>query len=326
MVIWRWVMGILVLGSTAVYAQFTPSGNVSPVSVGILGTIQGTYHSQSAYQSDDHVGIEELELAVQGQVYPGVDATWVMSVHPDGDEFAIDIENGFLSFSSIADGLGAKIGRQFLPFGKQNMLHPEQWPSVTKPLVLSEFLGEDNLGGDGIAFDYILPVPMFARLDVGHFGKPSSTLNNARLWTSFELSNDMETEWGVSAVQGNGFTFDGQATIYGTDLTFRYWIDAHSRLMLQGEYLELHQTDTRRGGFWFASYRPDRIWEWGTRLDWSESVVSGESSRALSAMLTQKLSETYFGRVQYQHDLVHNNPTVLAQLIFNLGSHTHALQ
>jgi len=340
----QWIF-LVVLGCAVSITAQTPN---SAVLVGAVGTMQGGYHLNPNKQSDDQIGFNELELTIQGKVYPDVDATLIVAIHPEDGQFATEVENGFVEFSSLMDGVGASIGRQFVPFGKQNKLHPEQQAMIDRPAVVSQFFGAENLAADGIALNAILPLPFFCRLELGHWKNtlagtpadlpfsPTGYLSTGRLWSSVELSDSAEAELGFSGLQGFGPEYATQrddATIIGTDLTFRQFLGSKSRIMVQGELIQLNRnvdgiSAARSGGFLLANYRTETGFEIGVRYDHSERADIGDPAldRRLSLNLMQKFSETYFGRVEYIHDLETDSPAIYGQLVFNLGSHTHALQ
>lgn len=342
------ILCFILFGSLPILAQTTASQNIAPVTVGVVGIVQGATHLNAKSQTNDQIRFEELELNIQGKVYPDVDATLIVSVHPEDGEFGASIENGFLEFSGIGDGLGATIGRQFVPFGKQNKLHPEQQSMIDRPAVISQFMGDENVIADGLSLGYILPLPFFSRLEVGHWkntlsGTPSTLpfsptgyLSTARLWSSIEVSDDTELELGLSAIQGFGpqyATHRDDATVVGTDLTLRRFLGSKSRIMIQSEVLQLNRNVSdsafsRTGGFLLANYRSETGWEVGLRYDHTQlaSVDGGNAVRDIAINVMQKFSETYFGRIEYVHNLVTNDPAIYGQIVFNLGSHNHAFQ
>ncbi len=342
------ILCFVLFGSLPILAQTPTPPTVTPVTVGVVGTVQGVAHSNASSQTDDQVRFEELELNIQGKVYPDVDATLVVSVHPEDEGFGASIENGFLEFSGIWDGVGATIGRQFVPFGKQNKLHPEQQSMIDRPAVISQFIGDENLAADGLAIGIVLPLPFFSRLEVGHWkntlsGTPSTIpfsptgyLSTARLWSSIEVNDDIEAELGLSAIQGFGpeyATKRDDTVVFGTDMTLRQFLGSKSRIMIQSEILQLNRNVadsafSRMGGFILANYRSETGWEIGVRYDQTQraAVDGGDTVRDIAINLMQKFSETYFGRIEYVHDLVTNDPVIYGQIVFKLGSHNHALQ
>lgn len=337
-----------VLLSAPLFAQLSPSPLYSPITMGLVGTIQGGAHFKPSEQADDSIGLKELELTLTGKVHPGVDATAIIGLHQEDGEFHTEIENGFLEFAGLSDGLSISIGRKFIPFGKQNTLHPEQWPMILSPAVYTSFIGEHALTGDGLATEYLLPVPFFSRLEIGYWKNtaeheeddeaasfaPTHYITSARLWNSISLTKESEFELGFSGLQGSGPEYESiqdEALLLGSDVTFKHWLGPKQRIMVQSELMQLQRkldgdTLTRTGGFVMASYRTETDCELGFRWDKSQSASDEGDTETLSLNVMQKFSETYFGRITYQHDLINDNPALYGQLVFNLGSHTHALQ
>ncbi len=314
-----WSVALILIAGAPVYAQTIPA--IPPYQVGIAGMVQGGYHFDVSQQSDDAVQFSELEVSIQSKIYPGVDAHVLASVHEESGDYHLGIENAYLSLTGVVDGIGAKVGRQFARFGKQNVLHPDQLPTISRPAALSAFFGEENLGGSGLSIDYLLPLPVFAQIEWARFGSVKDGFTTTRLWTALDFSEGSDLQLGVSSI-------DGILDSYGADVTLTSRLDHGQRMMVQAEYIH-HSVDSSvgqlTGGYLFGSYGISKKTEIGARLDWVQQV-DADGQRIASLVLTERWTDTYFGRIEYQCDLDEGNPYIVGQIIFNIGAHTHGMQ
>ena len=318
-------------------------------------SLVGNFQASSVKNDPDKTGfaMKEIELAIQGYLYPTVRSDVFIGIHQEGGESEVHVEEAFLTFSGVAEGLGFKVGKKRLSIGKQNTLHPEQWAWVEQPLVVSDFLGAEGLAAEGASLEYVLPTPFFLQAELGFWQKKGGAhheeegsedheafawanwLSHARLWSSVAPVDNSELEIGLSYLMGDGAEYKesrDQVRLWGGDVTFRYWMPDGARVVMQGEVLGLRRelseaTLDRFGGYGYVGYRPNTQWEFGIRGDYSESMEETKRlQKVLSAIGTYQLTETSKFRVQYNHDLAADNHGVFAQVLFGVGPHSHVLQ
>ncbi len=176
------------------------------------------------------------EIAVQGYVYPGVKYDTFITANP-GQGQAFNIEEGYLTFLGAAKGLDINIGRKFAAFGRTGEQHTHSWLTSDQVLPRQDLVAPENLGGNGIQFNYLLPTPksFFARASVGAFSHgdgPNARVNNfntsdpfegsevqhpgagytnfytGRLWLGKAVTPDTELEAGLSAARGRTSAVD----------------------------------------------------------------------------------------------------------------------
>ena len=70
--------------------------------------------------------MQEAELTFQAIVDPYARADFFFSATPDG----VELEEGFLTLTSLPGGLLAKVGKFKEQFGKVNTMHPHVLPWV----------------------------------------------------------------------------------------------------------------------------------------------------------------------------------------------------
>ena len=87
--------------------------------------------------------MHESEASFQAVVDPYARADFFMSFGEEGD----DLEEGYITFTSLPGGLLTKVGKMRAAFGKVNSLHNHVLPWADRPLVNTNLVG----GEDGIA-------------------------------------------------------------------------------------------------------------------------------------------------------------------------------
>ena len=79
----------------------------------------------------------ESEASFQAVVDPYARADFFFSFAPEG----VEVEEGFITFTSLPGGLLAKVGKFREQIGKVNTMHAHVLPWVDEPLVLKNLLG-----------------------------------------------------------------------------------------------------------------------------------------------------------------------------------------
>ncbi len=175
--------------------------------------------------------------------------------------------------------------------------------------------------------------------DPAALGAQGQLLRMARLTLAPVINRDNELEIGLSGLTTRAQNGDN-LRLLGVDFQYRRFFGAAQRLLLAGEWLQ-HRRESagngvnRHGYYLLASYKPDRYWEYGVRYDWSKRAfltadedVTG-ADKAISAILTYRLNEQSFIRLQWRNlkpadDSVRNE--LLLQLMFGFGPHSHPLE
>jgi hypothetical protein len=317
-------------------------------------SVMGNFQASTVHGDAENTGfaMKEIELAIQGYLYPTVRSDIFLGLHQEDGETHLDVEEAFLTFSGVSEGLGFKVGKKKLSIGKQNSLHPEQWLWVNQPQVVTDFLGSEGVSAEGVSVEYVLPLPFFLQAELGVWQKKgaaheheeeaeesafawSSWLTNARLWSSVAPMKDMEVEWGVSFLAGSGAEFQEYrdlATLWGTDVTLRYWLEDGAKLMMQGEAFALKRevedaVIDRVGGYGYLGYKPNKSWEFGIRGDYSPTAELTKTEYKTASLIgTYQLTETSKFRLEYKQDLIAEDHGIFAQILFGVGPHSHVLQ
>lgn len=317
--------------------------------ISVIGNVIGNYGTDRDDPNRNKVYLDEMELAIQGYLYPDIWGNFIVALERESDgDYEVHIEEGYIDFMATPiPGLSVLAGKKLVGFGKVNPVHAHHWNYVDRPAVLESFLGDEGLAGQGVNMSYLLPLPFFAQADFGvwhvdaeepdsehELGLAKETYTT-RLWTSFALTENQELELGASGAIGSGAHYRDhrdKVQVGGLDVTYRLLGDRSRRLMYQGEALMLRreipdETFYRWGLYQFLNYRFDKNWDAGIRFDWTQSPsFEKEDDYSFSGILTRRLTETTLLRLQYKFAPEDNDHTVYLQAIFGLGPHAHHLE
>ena len=100
--------------------------------------------------------LSEVEAAFQAVVDPYARADFFLSASPDG----LDVEEGYVTFTSLPANLLLKVGKMRAQFGKVNTLHTHAMPTADRPLVTENLVGgEDGLSDAGMSVSHLVNNP-----------------------------------------------------------------------------------------------------------------------------------------------------------------------
>lgn len=107
--------------------------------------------------------VQNVELTLSASVDPYFtgNASLVYQLDRNGESF-VELEEAYLTTTSLPANLQIKAGQFFSPFGRLNPTHPHAWDFADQPLVSGRLLGPDGLRGPGVQLSYLLPIPIYA--------------------------------------------------------------------------------------------------------------------------------------------------------------------
>jgi hypothetical protein len=286
--------------------------------------------------------LRESELGLQAIIDPYARADFFLSFGEEG----VEVEEGFVTFTSLPAQLLAKVGRMRTSFGKVNTLHLHVLPWPDEPLPVVNLLGEEGWIGTGVSVARLLPVgnvftegtlQVFRGEAEGLFEAPRrrDLSYNGHYRVFADLTEASNLDLGLSYGFGpNGTTEDAKTRLEGLDLTYR-WKPLQTGLYrsatLRGEVYrsrrEQPEGDQTAIG-WYASgdYQLARRWFVGARLEAAEHA-DDDSLRdtGKAALLTFWPSE--FSQLRAELRRRHYSLTdetaneLLLQLQFAIGAH-----
>jgi hypothetical protein len=246
--------------------------------------------------------MHESEVGFQEVIDPYARADFFLTF----GEHGVDLEEGYLTLTSLPAGLQIKVGKMRAAFGKVNTLHNHVLPWVDRPLVTQDLVGgEDGIDDAGFSLSRIIPAPKgifmegTAQLyrgdsdDVFQSRKRSdlATVEHLRIYK--DLTDNTNIDLGGSWTRGRSPFGDGWNQLYGVDATLRWkplqraiyhsfiarseliWSRTVAATIRSGDFSVLPSGNVIRVPFGFyvsGDYQLGRRWFLGARFDRSQRV------------------------------------------------------
>ncbi len=329
------------------------SSKVFNPDISVIGNFLGVA-GRNPFDDEPALQLEEAEVAFQAVVDPYARADFFLAASPDG----LDVEEGYLTFTTLPANLLLKVGKLRAQFGKVNTLHTHLMPTVDRPLVTGNLVGgEEGLSDGGFSLSTLIDNPyLFLEATGEVYGGRSAVFQSAsrshlayvgRLRAYRDLSEDKNVDLGVSYAYGpstlgpdEGFDvappagLDLGKRLIGIDATFRYRplrraiyrrLNLRTELIWSRQNLPVGEPATAFGVYGLAEYQFARRWYIGGRLDRSGRIADGTLvDRGASAFLTFWPSEFsqirgQFRRTDYAGG--ENANELLVQVNFSIGAH-----
>ncbi len=192
----------------------------------------------------NQIGLQEMEIQFASVVDPFWTAELIVAMHPEhaheGEEshathFALDVEKAIVEYRNMPRGLGLRLGKDFLNFGKQIPLHTHNFAFVKAPVGISAFVGDHGLTETGVELAWNAPLPWWAEVQVYAMSATAALFDaaNRDLLYGVRMSNLWDTsaastlELGFSGLTGPGAAHEalqpaGRWNMYGADLTWKW--------------------------------------------------------------------------------------------------------
>ena len=286
-------------------------------------------------------GLDEAEATFQAVVDPYARADFFLSFSPEG----VEIEEGFLTLTSLPGGLLAKVGQLKEQVGKVNTLHAHSLPWVDKPLMVKNlFGGDEGLSDSGVSVSKLILNPFMFLEATGEVYAGTSALFKSyersdvswvgRLRGYRDVTESTNVDVGGSVAYGtNDAGPDFTTRLIGIDATVRYRpLRRAIYRRFQGRTELFWSRRGQEGGdvdafgmYASGEYQFARRWFAGARYDWSErNYDTSLVDKGPSLVLTYWPSEFSQIRGQYRRTRYAENVTaneVLFQFLFSIGAH-----
>ena len=324
------------------------SSNVFNPDMAVIGNFLGVAGKNPV----DHAPafeMREAEASFQANVDPYARADFFMSFGESG----VNLEEGFVTFSSLPGALLVKAGKMRAAFGKVNTMHTHVLPWADRPLITANLLGgEDGINDAGVSVAHLIPNPwlfleatgqVFRGDSEGVFASASrrdlSFVGHLRGYHDFTENSNLDL--GTSYARGRSFfagpgtvNADTDTTLVGIDATYRWKplqrsiyrsFTARTEIVWnRTPYLDGPSTGT---GFYVSGdYQFARRWFAGGRYDASDRASDlSLRDRGGSATLTFWPSEFSVVRGQYRRTVYEGADyaanELLVQMQFSIGAH-----
>lgn len=329
--------------------------------------ISGYMHEE--FETKKGFNLESAELFFFAPVDPYFNLYATIPV----TEEEVELEEAYFVTTALPAGLQLKGGKFKSGFGRLNSQHRHNWDFADSPLPYRAFLGEEGLIEKGVQVTYLPALPFFTELGLEALQGENEVLfredagTGPRAYAAFaKVSLDLDDKstllFGPSVAFGKTDTgsieentgFEGDSTLWGLELTYKWTPSDKKAFKLQAEYLyrgqdgdlsefdddgtllSLERLERKQDGYYVqAVYQADR-WRLGARFDGlslfkDKYILGGESEdfgrdpwRATAA-IEYNPSEFTRLRLQYNHDRslgnIDTNREVYLQAIFGIGAH-----
>jgi hypothetical protein len=192
-------------------------------------SVTGIFIAQASDRDREEFAVEEVELDLQAALDP-FSRTRLTLAFADEE---VEIEEGYVVYSSLPSGLELMAGKFRQRFGPLNRQHLHALPQSDYPLALQAYFGEEGLAQNGLSLSWLLARPWASANEItleftdgqneeafgGEDFEDFSFLG--RLENFWELSAATYLEWGLSGIVGSTAD-DGDSRIWGTDLTTQW--------------------------------------------------------------------------------------------------------
>jgi hypothetical protein len=327
-------------GALPVYGNASAMSKVFNPDIAVIGNFTG---AAGTNKIDPRAPLDmgESEASFQAVVDPYARADFFFSFAPEG----VEVEEGFITFTSLPGGLLAKVGKFREQIGKVNTMHAHVLPWVDEPLVLTNLLGsEEGISDSGISVSKLLMNPWFFLEATGEVYQGNAGLFQShersdvswvgRLRGYHDVTESTNLDIGASFARGhNDAGPDFTTRLFTLDATVRYRPlrrAIYRRLIGRTELFwskrEQDLGDASAFGMYASGeYQLARRWFAGGRYDWSERAIDPLlKDKAISGLLTYWPSEFsqirgQYRRTTYAEGVIANE--LLFQFLFSIGAH-----
>jgi len=366
------VLVILLSGPVLSRAQSSTltgtSRSMNPA-ISVNGLFRGEVSRDDPSPEVNGFRIDGVEAQFSSIVDPFWSADVLIGLHPGhgdqdtgadaghGDGMVVDVEEAYIDGRELPAGMGLRLGKFALPFGKHAPLHMHQFLFADAPAAIYTYLGDHLLSDTGVMVTLDAPLPWYSDVQVyGVSGQaePFDSLDNglafgARWMNMWDLTEDATLEVGGSFLQGPDARYPGEnqdVNFFGADLTWKWISSARTGGPAALVTVETVLPDYQGGGGnpwgWYAlgRYRFHRNWWVGLELgqadadfesipEWGPGAGQGLEQQAdlreYKINLTFAPSEFSFlraGMVYYEDKLTgEDDLRLIAQANFTIGSH-----
>ncbi len=310
--------------------------------------------------SDEDLFIREVEMAIQGYIYPGVRAEFFPAWEVESGH--VEIEEAFANFLTLPFNSSLLVGRHRIRFGLVNPTHQHFRDYVDTPLTVQNFLGSHAYIDDGVDFSVMIPnISIPVTVGLGVFDGDKSLVKHehqekehtsdifkskpvefsdhvflGKLNANIPLSDDSDISLGYHVLwDGNGA---GNTAIHNGQLSFRYRFPYSYRKLLWQNEVYIADIDNRKvnsiGYYSLINFNLNRYLDAGFRYDWSELGDNDDAHHwAVNPILTWHMTEASYVRAQYRYGELEDSTSgdksvneVILQFVWGMGPHSHKLK
>jgi hypothetical protein len=319
------------VAQTQSYGGATSNAKLLNPDISLIGDFIGTAGHNNVSPSPS-LEMHETEVGMQAIIDPYARADAFLSFGETG----VNVEEAYITFTSLPAGLLLKVGKMRAEFGKVNTIHNHALSFIDRPLVTNNLVGaEDGIDDAGISLSRFLPAPknwflqgtaqVFRGDSDGVFRalrrQDLGVVGHLRLYR--DLGESTNIDLGASYARGHntagvGTTFNPEnflTNLYSADATLRWKPlrrSIYHSFLLRNEFfwsardqlspLSVFQTQHAFGLYSDSEYRVNRRWTVGGRFDRSGRATNASlTDTGFSGILTYWPSEFSQIRGQYRY-------------------------
>jgi len=332
---------------TTTYGGATSNAKLLNPDISMIGDFIGTAGHNPVNPSPS-LQMHESELGVQAIIDPYARGDFFVSFGETG----VNLEEGYITFTSLPGGVILKVGKMRAAFGKVNTIHNHALLYIDRSLVTNNLVGgEDGIDDAGISLSRMIPAPKNWFLEgtaqlfrgdsegVFHASRAQDVSVVGHLRAYKDLTESTNLDFGFSYARGHNEIGSSFLTnLYGADATLR-WKPlrraVYNSLLWRNEFiwsdrnqlssLLARETQHAFGMYSSLDYRLNRRWTAGGRVDRSARATNASLiDTGFSGILTYWPSE--FSQLRGQYRFGHyaegkDANELLFQFIFVLGAH-----
>src|SRR5215472_7663534 len=332
---------------TQTYGGATSNAKLLNPDISFIGDFIGTAGHNTVSPSRS-LELHESEIGMQAIIDPYARADAFLSFGETG----VNVEEGYITFTSLPAGLLLKVGKMRAEFGKVNTIHNHALSFIDRPLVTNNLVGgEDGINDAGFSLSRFLkgPKDWFLQGTAQVFRGDSSGVFTANrrqgvsvvghLRAYKDLNESTNLDLGASYARGhNELGSNFLTTLYGADATLRWKPLSraiYNSILFRSELvwsardqrspINSFQTQRAFGLYSSVDYRVNRRWTKGGRFDRSGHATDARlTDTGFSNILTYWPSEFSQIRTQYRfgrYGQGGNANELLFQFLFVMGAH-----
>lgn len=291
------------------------------------------------------LALDEGEVIFTSTVDSYFKADAIVAIEDEDGEYAVDLEEVFVTALALPRGFGLRAGKMYPPLGRHNLLHQHQFPFIDPPLVSERLLGDEGLNEAALEGSALLPTSWFSQLvavvgdgrneDLFGGAEPGDLMFLGHWKNVWDVSDSATLELGASALYGKRGADDGSSRVYAGNLTYKWRparLGMYRALELQAELMHRASDETavdsgdgvdKTGGYAHARWQLARRWWLQGRYDRVDHEGPDDESRwsALVAFVPTEFSSLRFEYATLDPIRGDRDHQLLAQLNFTIGSH-----
>ena len=285
--------------------------------ISVIGDFRGSYHSYGFKNFDAY--LNEAEFSFQSVVDPYARADFYYSVSQDpaSGEFTGEIEEGFVTPTSLPAHLQLKSGRFKQMLGRANTVHSHALQYINTPDAIVNYFGEEGLKGDGLSLSWLLPNHAFYQeltleatqpVASGVFRK--SETNNflylAHLKNYWDLTDNASLELGLTGITGVN-SINNRTNMAAVDFTYKWKplrfntyksVTFQNEIFFSNEKIFFH-TEKTYGFYSLLNVQVGKRWFVSGRYDFTEFPFS-KRAKLQSATATLGWYATEFQKIEVE--------------------------